>query len=304
MKKLLALILSVIMIMSLMAGCVKNKQNAPADTTEAAAAETEAQAPETQAAASETFEIPETGLENVGTPGLTEEAYDAVALYLQENLDGLSDEVQQQMADAETALADVDSQGLARRHFFHAQLRQDADFTSVDFAPIPHNEILFMQFVDGMWVALEHAVAADGVITVSSVANGPIAIFVDPMGSPTAAPVELEPVLTEESYLLTQIHSMDEIAVLSEDMQQRSQQAKDALQEACPEGFAVKYFFYLDVLEGEGPVPISFMPMDHSEVLLKQFVDGQWVDVAFTRNQDGTLSVDGAVDAPMAVFTK
>lgn len=301
MKKLLALMLCVIMIMSLMAGCVKNTKNAPADTTEAAAVQTEAAAAETQAV---TPEIPETGMENVGTPGLTEEAYDVVALYLRENLEGLSDEVQQQMADAEDALETVDTLGLARKHFFLAQLRQDEDFVAVDFAPIPHNEILFMQYVDGMWVTLEHSVADDGVITVSAVANGPVAIFVDSMNSPAAAPAELLPVLTEESYLVAQTHTMEETAVLSEEVQQQSRQAKDALQETCPEGFAVKHFFYLDVLEGEGPASIDFMPMNHDEVLLKQFVDGQWVDAAYTENQDGTLSVESAVDAPMAVFTK
>lgn len=304
MKKLLALILSVIMIMSLMAGCKKNKQEAPAGTTAAAVVETEANTPETQAAPSETPDAPETGMENVGTPVLTEEAHDVVALFLQENLDGLSEQVQQQMADAEAALADVDSLGLAQRYFFLAQLRQDEEFSSVDFEPIPHNEILFMQFVDGIWTTLEHSVGDDGVITVAAVANGPVVIFTDSLGSAGANPMNLVPVLTEESYLITQLHTMDEAAVLPEDIQKQSEAAKDALQEACPQDFAVRYFFFLDVLEGEGPVSITFEPIDHSEIQLKQFVDGQWVDVAFTKNQDGTLSVDGAVDAPMAVFTK
>ena len=41
-----------------------------------------------------------------------------------------------------------------------------------------------------------------------------------------------------------------------------------------------------------------------TEVVVKQFVDSKWVELKSTVNGDGTVTIEGVVDAPMAIFTK
>lgn len=39
-------------------------------------------------------------------------------------------------------------------------------------------------------------------------------------------------------------------------------------------------------------------------IVVKQFVDGKWVELETVINDDGTITIMGVVDGPIAIFTK
>lgn len=89
--------------------------------------------------------------------------------------------------------------------------------------------------------------------------------------------------------------------------------AQTALAEAAPAGMKAQYFFYVKVSEKDaagaakkynGSVTMT-IKLDNAEgLIVMQFVDGKWVELKATVNADGTVSIEGVVDAPMAIFTK
>ena len=77
--------------------------------------------------------------------------------------------------------------------------------------------------------------------------------------------------------------------------------AQAALKEAAPEGMAVKYFFYV---EAEETVELSLKLGKVESVTIMQFVDGKWIEVESVLNADGTVTIKGVVEGPIAIFTK
>lgn len=122
--------------------------------------------------------------------------------------------------------------------------------------------------------------------------------------SPHATKNDLKPGLTKESQEIVRFYTLEEILELDQTIQDLMAEAKGALKEACPEGFAVRYLFYVDILIDEDFVNVIFEPIDHSEILFKQYIDGAWTDLEFTVNSDGTITVYNMVEAPLAIFTK
>lgn len=295
MKKVFALILSVVMLMSLFAGC--RKQETPAETGTAPA---ETVAVENEAADA----VVEPGERDPLTPELTEESEKIGKLYSKETISELSEEIQNVMAEAEEELKYVDSKGLALKYFFHTEILTGEETVSVSFEPIPHNEILFMQFLDGMWVTLEHEEDENGILTVADMEKGPMAIFADSMDSPSAKPVDLVPILTEETHLYAQVHTLEESVTLSEEAKGLMEEAKEQLKTSAPEGFAAKYFFYFEILNEETSVSAGFEPIEHDEIVFMHYVDGAWTELTSTTNSDGTHTVDGVAEAPAAVLVK
>lgn len=230
--------------------------------------------------------------------------YENVRLHERDHLQELSAEKQQAMKDAEKALQDVDTKGLGLKYFLYTEIMSGEDSVSLDFKPIPHNEILFMQYIDGMWVTLEHSIGDDRIITIPEDVDAPFAIFVDPLPSPGAKWTNLIPVLTDESYLIVQLHTLEEVVTLSEEIQARMAEAKDLLKDACPAGFAVKYFFEMEILGTEGAVDVDFEPIAHNEIVFKQFVNGAWVELESSTDSNGIITVFGLLDGPVATFIK
>lgn len=230
--------------------------------------------------------------------------YENVRLHERDHLQELSEEKQQAMKDAEKALQDVDTKGLGLKYFLYTEILSGENSVSLDFKPIPHNEILFMQYIDGMWVTLEHSIGDDRIITIPEDVDAPFAIFVDPLPSPGAKWTNLIPVLTDESYLLVQLHTLEEVVTLSEEIQARMAEAKELLKDACPAGFAVKYFFEMEILGTEGAVDVDFEPIAHNEIVFKQFVNGAWVELESSTDSNGIITVFGLLDGPVATFIK
>ena len=86
--------------------------------------------------------------------------------------------------------------------------------------------------------------------------------------------------------------------------------AQAALGDAAPAGMKAQYFFYVrvyaqdDATKKVAPVTITIKLEGVTEVVVKQFVDSKWVELKSTVNGDGTVTIEGVVDAPMAIFTK
>lgn len=227
-----------------------------------------------------------------------------VRLHEQNQLQDLSEEKQKTMADSQEALKDVDSKGLGLRYFFYTEILSGESAVSLEFEPIPHNEILFMQYIDGMWVTLEHSIGEDQIIIIPENVDAPFAIFVDPLLSPGAKWTDLIPVLTDESYLIAQLHTLEEVVTLSEEIQERIAEAKAALEDACPDGFAVKYFFEMEILGTEEAVDVDFEPIAHNAVVFKQYVNGAWVELESSVGDNGVITVCGLLNGPVATFVK
>ena len=134
----------------------------------------------------------------------------------------------------------------------------------------------------------------------------------------TGSPVAEEPVpeLTE-----TEVKTEDGILVVVEpvaaDAEELTKEETDSLAaaqkelaNAAPKGMKVQYFFFAKVtVKGEpekeaGPVSVTLKLDKVENAVVKQFVDGKWVELEAVVNADGTLTIKGVVEAPMAFFTK
>lgn len=227
-----------------------------------------------------------------------------VKLHNRDDLQKSSEDIKNLMVESDKELPKADTKGLALRYFFYTEVLSGEESTSVKFEPIPHNEILFMQYIDGMWVQLEHSIADNGIITVPDVIDAPFTIFMDGLDSPGGYLINLIPILTDESYLIVQLHNLEEVVTLPEEIQNRIAEAKDQLKDACPRGFAVKYFFEMEIIGTDAAVDVEFEPIDHNAIAFKQYVDGAWKDLEHSVGNDGIISVRGLVNGPVATFVK
>lgn len=136
--------------------------------------------------------------------------------------------------------------------------------------------------------------------------------------SPTAAAADLMPVITEESKQIVELHTTEDVLELHEDIQEIMAEAKEQLADACPEGFKVKYFFYVEITGTEKTsVSVDFESIvEHigageaeedvkqGKLVFMQFVDGKWVELEYVVNEDGTITVFNVVEGPISVFVK
>lgn len=119
--------------------------------------------------------------------------------------------------------------------------------------------------------------------------------------SPAGTTEDLKPLVvttTSESY---KIVSTEEVEELPEEAQKVFAEAKEKLADAVPEGMAVRYFFYFVT---EETCSVEFDLGDYSELVFMQYIDGEWVELEFTVNESGTVTVLDVVDGPMAIFVK
>ena len=59
-----------------------------------------------------------------------------------------------------------------------------------------------------------------------------------------------------------------------------------------------------DVTKEVGPVSMTIKVEKAEGIVVMQFIDGKWVELKCTVNGDGTVTIEGVVEAPMAIFTK
>lgn len=94
---------------------------------------------------------------------------------------------------------------------------------------------------------------------------------------------------------------------LSEDAQKVFTAAWESLADAKPEDMRAQYFFYyipgseFDSVNGSTLV-VNIQKI--TEVTVKQFIDGKWEKLDAFINDEGTVTIKGVVEGPIAIFTK
>lgn len=132
-----------------------------------------------------------------------------------------------------------------------------------------------------------------------------MAVSAAALASPGASSEDLKPGLSKDFGIIKVIlHDLEEIIDLSEAVQKLMAEAKEKLNDACPEGFAVKYFCYVEIIGADRVTSVDFEPIEHSEIMFKQYIDGEWVELKNTVNENGTIVAYGIEEAPLAIFTK
>ena len=121
------------------------------------------------------------------------------------------------------------------------------------------------------------------------------------VSSPASSEEDLKPFLITADSDEYGIATAEEVSELPEEVQEVFAEAKENLEEAVPEEMVVRYFFYFYTNE---PCDAVFRIESYQELVFMQFIDGEWVELEFTINADGTVTVLNVVDAPMAIFVK
>lgn len=138
------------------------------------------------------------------------------------------------------------------------------------------------------------------------------------IASPGATAADLTPVITEKSAQIVELHTTEDVLELHEDVQEIMAEAKEQLADACPEGFKVKYFFYVEITGAEKTsVSVDFESIVENigegeaeedvkkgRLVFMQFVDGKWIELEHVINEDGTITVFNVVEGPISVFIK
>ena len=133
----------------------------------------------------------------------------------------------------------------------------------------------------------------------------------------TTAPlpeVIVEEIKTEDGATVTiEPVAADKVEEMPEEDQKTFVAAQEKLAEAAPAGMKTQYFFYAKVTKtaadgttgkADAPVKMTVKVDNVDNVVVKQFVDGKWVERKVTVNADGTITIEGVVDGPIAIFTK
>lgn len=148
-------------------------------------------------------------------------------------------------------------------------------------------------------------------LAVSAAAVGsPVAPTTDPNATSPLPEVSREGL---EDDIIIELTSVEDADKLPQEKQEEFEDAQKSLEDATPEGMAARYFFFFrglrkgdgeQLTEIEEPIDVEFLIDGVEEVAVKQFIDGQWVDRKATINGDGTVTVEGLLAAPTAIFTK
>lgn len=239
--------------------------------------------------------------------------------YSMKDVQDLSEDDQKLMEAAAAELDDARPPHLALKYFCLVEIIGAENPTDIVLEWIEHDEIAFKQYVGGAWVLLEHSVNEDKTIVVKDVTNGPLAIFTNDVYGMARAEVEtssgkrpsvqgkkqnLLPDVSKESTLLVLLHSTEMVPHLSEEIQAQMAEAKAKLKDACPDGCAVKFFCYVEILGEADSVSVVFEELDFNEIHFGQYVNGEWVELAYEINEDGTITVNNVVNGPKAIFVK
>lgn len=139
--------------------------------------------------------------------------------------------------------------------------------------------------------------------------------------SPVAETVSVpEVVVSEENAgIVIELVATEDAEALTEEKQEVYVAAQEALEEAAPaEMTAVSFFYFQALAENEKgekteiaePIEVTLKIdevteiKDITEVKVMQFVNGEWVELEVVMNPDGTITIKGVVDGPIAIFAK
>lgn len=117
---------------------------------------------------------------------------------------------------------------------------------------------------------------------------------------------------TDDAKIIVDPVAAEDTAELSAEAQETFASAQASLADAAPAGMKAQYFFYVTVHKQfedgttekyDGPVSMTVKIANATKVVVKQFVDGKWVPLNVVMNDDGTVTIEGVVEGPIAIFT-
>lgn len=232
-------------------------------------------------------------------------AKDSKCAFLNE-LGELSEEALAELTDAQKAELEAAQEGMDKHDLFYFSTDEPA---TVVFRVPGIRNLAVKQFIDGKWVTLKSQINADGTITVANVTSGPMMIFATPkdkVASPAAEEesetvTSLLPVFVSSTSGDCVLFSVLDYYKLSADARKAFEDAQNSLDTAVPAGMAARYFFYVYTSE---PCTLVLRISNFTELVVKQYLDGKWVELKSTANSDGTVSIENVVEGPIAIFTK
>lgn len=126
----------------------------------------------------------------------------------------------------------------------------------------------------------------------------------------TAALPEVAEVKAEDgTAVVVELVPAEDTANLTKEAETTFVAAQEKLVEAAPEGMKTQYFTYIKVTTTDGKasnsaVSITVKIANATKVVAKQFIDGKWVELNVVINPDGTVTIKGLIDGPLAIFTE
>lgn len=102
--------------------------------------------------------------------------------------------------------------------------------------------------------------------------------------------------------------AVEDVKELPAEAQETFVAAQETLKEEVPTGMKTQYFCYYkaettaDTKTSE-PATLTLKIANVTKVVVKQFVDGKWVELVAKLDKDGNVIIEGVVDGPLAIFT-
>lgn len=126
--------------------------------------------------------------------------------------------------------------------------------------------------------------------------------------------VETETKTDDDTVIIVEPVTVEDADKLSEKAQTAYAAAQGQLAEAKPADMKTQYFFYVTIVKTDsersfrenydGSVNMTVKIANVRNVVVKQFVDGKWVKLEAIINADGTITIEGVVEGPIAIFTE
>ena len=106
----------------------------------------------------------------------------------------------------------------------------------------------------------------------------------------------------DASCILYSIYDADE---LTEEECTFFKEAQKTLKKEVPAGMRVKYFFYHQPLDAAVEACEHTLDIGNfAEVIVKQYLEGKWVELDVKVNENGTITISGIKTGPMAIIVK
>ena len=230
-----------------------------------------------------------------------------------EDAENLPEEQQKEFADAQGSLEDATPDGMTPQYFFFFrafrkgegdQLTKIEDPIDVKFLINGIDEVVVKQYIDGEWVELPATINEDGTVTVEGLVEAPTAIF-------TKASLSAEAEGDDADKIIIELVPMEEADRLTEEQRGIFEESEKTLADNTPAEMDTCFrFFRAFYVNGDVYTPVT-EPLTFKlnmagieELAIKQYLNQEWVDTSAVINSNGTITVEDAVEGPIAIFTK
>lgn len=244
---------------------------------------------------------------------IVEMPVDCTATFLKE-ADKLTAEQQNTFTAAENSLRSPDMANFSVHYLFYYIPTEEAkhpvnpEDAYILVNTVQNERCTAMQYLNGTWVILDTKYdPAETILTIKNAnQEGPIVLGGRVTSSPSAPVVSSKktsylPLLVDAPEGSKAVSILDAADELSKEAQKTFADSQKTIRKDAPAGMAAQYFFYMS--SDAAPSAVSMKIIDIDEVVVKQYKDGQWVELESQLNDD-IATVQNLGDGPVVVFTK